>query len=81
MPQPLARGVEAAIAVYRAKEPHPGDVWRLYSALDTFTRDQLADGIRIWLYPDEAFAEEVIATVDKIAAMRDVAAVPAGGDQ
>lgn len=64
----LARGVQAAIVVCATEEPHPCDVWRLRSALETFTRDQLADGIRRWCWPDTGTAEGVVAFVDRFAA-------------
>jgi hypothetical protein len=64
----LGRGVLAAVCIHATKDPRPGDIWRLHSALDRIGRDALADGIRVWCDDRQDHADAVIATVDQIIA-------------
>lgn len=62
----LGRGVLAAVCIHATKDPHPGDVWRLRSALDRIGRDELARGIRVWCDGTRYQADAIIATVDRL---------------
>jgi hypothetical protein len=64
----LGKGVLAAFCIHATKDPRPGDIWRLRSALDRIGRDALADGIRVWCDGTAHRADAIIATVDRLAA-------------
>lgn len=64
----LGRGVLAAVCIHATKDPRPGDIWRLRSALDRVGRDELARGIEVWCDGTAYRADAIIATVDRVIA-------------